>query len=345
MGQQHGELLRQEVHELAKIRLELARMFAREHGVRVTDDDCRLLAKQLLPIHEEVFPEVFDEWRGIAKGADLSMEDIFFANALTDFQDVLWQFSDVDVHGCTAFMVSGEATQSQSPYLGQTWDMHASAEPFIHIFSRVPKNGPSSLVMTTAGCLTLVGVNSEGLAVGNTNLRPRDARLGVIYLAILHETLRQKTISAATSVVTDSPRASGHNYLLSSAVGDAVNIETTARQKTATHLQSGWFVHTNHYLSKSLLPLEDSTAARDSTEYRLQRIRQNFENAEQPFTPESLRHLLADHEGGDSCICRHGTRHQGRSCAFVVVDPQAQSLWCSLGPPCEGVLTEYRLAR
>lgn len=346
MGRKHGELLAEQIHELSRIRLNLAVSFAKEHGVEVSREDCLRLARLHLPIHEQHCPEIFEEWRGIADGSGLPIEDVFFANALTDFQDVLWQFPGVEVHGCTSFLIGPDASASGHALIGQTWDMHASAEPFISVFHRTPASGPQSLTLTTAGCLTLIGVNSAGIAVGNNNLRPTDARPGVIYLALLHQALRQTDWRDAVNVMTRSPRASGHNYILAHESGARSNIETTATQYEEFVLSEPHYVHSNHYLSNSLKPLEDPTVSRLSTEHRLDRLSRRLNEPREPLlTPESLRSLLADHEGGEeSGICRHGVGHGARSCAFAVVDPAERTIHAALGPACEATLQQFSLA-
>lgn len=345
MGRQHGALLAGEIHELSEIRLNLACQFAKDHGVVVSREDCLKLARVHLPIHEEHCPEIVDEWRGIAEGAEMPIEDVFFANALTDFQDVLWQFPGVEVHGCTSFLLGPEATASGSAMIGQTWDMHASAERFISIFHRTPTDGPKSLTLTTAGCLTLIGVNSAGIAVGNTNLRPTDARPGVIYLALLHQALRQTEWRDAVSVMTDTPRASGHNYIMAHESGARSDIETTGAKHEEFPLEVPWYVHSNHYLSEMLKPLEDPTVERGSTEHRLARLAARFEKNTEPLTPDGLRGLLADHDGGEELgICRHGMGDDARSCAFAVVDPKARAIHAALGPACKALLQQFSLS-
>lgn len=344
MGLQHGRQLAPKIRELSDIRLGLACRFASEHGVLVDRDDCLALAREHLPIHEEHCPEAIEEWRGIAEGAGMPLEDVFFANALTDFQDVLWQFSGVEVHGCTSFAIGSEATADGSPYIGQTWDMHASAERFISVFHRTPDDGPESLTITAAGCLTLIGVNSAGIAVGNNNLRPTDARPGVIYLALLHQALRQTNFRDAVAAITDTPRASGHNYVLADESGARSNIETTGERHDEFQLDEPRYVHTNHYLSPELQPLEDPSVVRGSTEHRLARLQTRLAENTNPLTPEALRGLLSDHEGGEElAICRHGTGDDARSCAFAVVDPASRTLHAALGPACEASLAQFSL--
>jgi isopenicillin-N N-acyltransferase like protein len=345
MGVQHGRELREQIRELSAIRFSLACQFADERGVKADVAICKKLAREHLPLHQQQYPEVFDEWRGISDGADMELEDVFFANALTDFQDVLVRSGNVDVHGCTSFAIGAESTASGSAVIGQTWDMHASAERFITIFHREPSDGPRSITLSTAGCLTLVGVNEHGIAIGNNNLRPNDARPGVIYLAMMHHALRQADWRDAVATITTAPRASGHNYVMAHESGSRSDIETTAGQFHEFQIDTPWYVHSNHYLAEKLQPLEDETMNRASTQHRLARLSQKLQSHDEPLTPQSLRELLADHEGGeDLAICRHGEGEAARSCAFVVVDPKERTLWAGLGPACQTQLSAYKLA-
>ncbi len=343
MGTQHGEQLKEQVRGLARERYEIACQFARDRGVETTREDCLKLARVHLQLHQEQTPRCYEEWSGIAAGADCPLEDVFFANALTDFQDVLWQTAGAEIHGCTSFAVSPAGSATGTALIGQTWDMHASAQDYISLFHRRPLDGPESLTMSTAGCLTLIGVNEAGIAVGNNNLQPTDARPGIIYLAMLHRALQQTDWDQSRQAITGADRASGHNYVMAHESGACVDIETTAQQHEEYFVEDPWYVHTNHYLSERLKPLENPQQDRCSTEHRIEQITRVLEGSEDLLSPEKLRSVFGDHEGGDLSICRHGEGRQVRSCAFAVADPAARSLWASLGPPCEGKLTEFNL--
>ena len=358
MGREHGRRLAEAIHRLAEERLRIAMAFTLAHGARASRQRCLALAHEHLPYHEAFSPAAFAEWQGIAEGADISLAEVFFANALTDFQDVLWQYTgagvravasggDNEVHGCTSFAVDAAATAGSVPYIGQTWDMHASAEDYVAVFRRRPDDAPASLTVSTAGCLSLVGVNEAGIAVGNNNLRPTDARPGVIYLAMLHEALRQDSPHRAKAAITDAHRASGHNYVGAAATGERWNIETTATRFALVDIDTPTYAHANHYLAEDLRPLEEPGLDRASSQHRLSRLSARLAEHGAPFTPEVLRRVLADHDGGEElCICRHGQpgdRHSARSCAFVVADPAGAALWVTVGPPCQGSLTRVSL--
>ncbi len=343
MGMQHGRRLKEQISVLAQERYEVACEFARERGVNPSREECLQLAREHLTHHESYSSDAFDEWRGIADGAGLTLEEVFFTNALTDFRDVLWQTAPIEIHGCTSFAIASEAATEGTALIGQTWDMHASVEPYIYVFRRRPQQGPTSLTMTAAGCLTLVGVNEAGIAVGNNNLRPMDARPGVTYLAMLHNALRQTEWSAAKRAITDAHRASGHNYIMAHKSGERANIETTATKHATHSIDTPWYVHSNHYLDAELKALEDPDLDRRSSEHRLARGNIQMQSHHGKFSPDDARRLLGDHDGEDLSICRHGEGRDPRSCAFVVADAGQRCLWTSLGPPCNGKLKRYDL--
>jgi isopenicillin-N N-acyltransferase-like protein len=345
MGVQHGRQLKDEIHYLAKERYQLAVEHAARHGVKVIRPDCLRLAREHLAHHRRYAPAAYEEFEGIARSAQISLEELLIANALTDFRDVLWQRSPTPAGAlaCTSFAVRRSQTTAGVSYIGQTWDMHASAERTVHVFHRKPDEGPSSLTVSTAGCLPLLGVNEVGLAVCNNNLQPRDARPGVTYLSIIHEALRQTVFGAAIRAVTEAPRSSGHNYLLADDDGAFVNIETTAEQVEANVLNQPHHVHTNHYLSPRLAARELEQDLR-SSRHRLDRLAALFQQSGRIDGPEHLQQLLSDTEGGpELCLCREGTGREPRTCAFAVLSPEQRTMWMTVGPPNRGKLARFAL--
>jgi isopenicillin-N N-acyltransferase-like protein len=335
MGVQHGRLLKEQIHYIAKERYTLAVEHAAEHGLKVSREACLRLAHQHLRHHERYSPAVFEEFEGIARGAQISLEELFIANALTDFRDVLWQHQPdpVGVPGCTLFSVRRRRTADHVTYLGQNWDMHASAEPLVYLFQRQPDDGPSTLAVSTAGGLSLIGINEVGIAIGNSNLQPKDARPGVMYLAIIHEALRQTHFDAACRAITDCRRSSGHNYLLADDEGTIVDIETTAERADEHRPPQPHYVHTNHYLSRRLQPCEAEQDLR-SSQHRLHRLSELLEQHEQSIGLESLQRLMSDSAGGaDVCICREGRGREPRTCTFEALCPERRELWMTVGPP------------
>src|SRR5690606_38120980 len=111
------------------------------------------------------------------------------------------------------------------------------------------------------GCLTLIGINSEGIAVGNTNLQARDARPGLQYLSVLHRAIRSRTFDEAVTAVRDAPRAAAHYYYIADANGRAVGLECSAAQSVPLSPRDELLVHCNHPLAPEIAALALSSPA------------------------------------------------------------------------------------
>jgi isopenicillin-N N-acyltransferase-like protein len=185
MGRAHGEQFRDAIQELADRRLEVCVQQATAAGWANAQADVLGFCARSLVEHERFSPTVYDEFRGIGEGADLSLDRLLVCNGLTDIIDVFSSRRDHQA-GCTAWLAAPEATTDDHVLAGQTWDMHSWAEAFVVALRRRPRDAPASLALTTTGCLTLIGLNEAGIAIGNNNLKPTDAHAGVMYLAIIH---------------------------------------------------------------------------------------------------------------------------------------------------------------
>lgn len=341
MGLQYGKLLRDEIHALAEERLRLAMAHARQRERPVSRAQCLALAARFLPAHAAYDAAVYAEFMGIAAGAAIAPELLLIGNGFTDYRDVL-SLGKPDEE-CTAFWVRPQAAAGKT-LCGQTWDMHATAEPFVLLVHRRPEEGPETLSLTTAGCLSLIGVNDAGIAIGNNNLIPTDSRPGVVYLAMIHRALAARTWSEAVGAITAAPRASGHNYYLADAEGRLCNLETTAQRHEALDTETPTFVHTNHYRAPALLPLAAPLDPASTSRARESRLQALLAEAKTPITPEDLRRMLADHEGGASSVCVHPALADGsKSCGVAMICPQRRELWARTGNPCGGPLTRYAL--
>ncbi len=349
MGRQYGAQVRREVRALAEERLSLALDAALQKGRRVYRREALEMAGRFLPIQEAYAPDVHAEFLGIAEGAGITPELLLVANGLTDFRDVLSQAvgeesAGEDADECTAFWVRPEAAGGRT-LCGQTWDMHATAEPFVLVVHRRPAEGPETLSLTTAGCLSLIGVNACGIAVGNNNLVPTDAEPGVIYLAMIHRALAARTWEEARAAIVEAPRASGHNYYLADSEGRTANIETTAGcAAVLAATAEPTFVHTNHYTSARLAGLAAPPDPTSTSRARERRMRELFAQSPPPFTPESIHHLLSDHTEGGAAICVHTDLARGsKSCGMAILCPQTREMWVRAGSPCAGALGRLAL--
>ncbi len=350
MGTAHGEAFRDGVHELTEERIRLSRQYAQDAGIPLTREACLAIAGEHLAVHRDHTPRAYEELRGIAAGAQISPEALLVGNGYTDVRDVLIQRTlmapDPPVAAaqeCTVFAVGGDATEGGGAIIGQNWDMHPTAEPHMILQKRFPENGPAALVVTTAGCLPLIGLNEAGIGLGNSNLVPTDARPGVIYLALIGGALEQVTLDAATRAITRPPRASGHNYYLTDGAR-VCDIETTATLHDIHEPHDPIYVHANHYLASRLRPLEDPTYDPASSHERLGRLNARLRETPKPLDVEKLHDCMADHEGTVATVCQHDSEVTfGKTCGTVIMSPGTGELWAASDNPCAHRLTRYTL--
>jgi len=318
MGCCHGEHFRGPIRELAELRMgHLAKFVARYDPSRnVGPDEILAAARRTFDAHRRFDPSSWSELEGIAHGADIPVEELLVSNGYTDLRDFV-AFAGAGAAGCeghlgecSAFLVCGERAAGGAPLVGQTWDLHADGAPYVILVRRRPSDAPATVGITTTGCLCLIGCNSEGVAVGNTNLIPRDVRVGVNYLFTITAALRCRSAGEAADLVEGAPRLSGHNFLVADG-REAINVETTARRCCRTAVTGEEvFVHTNHYLDGELAGLEVPREL-SGTRFRRDRLRENFAGVSGAISMDDCWRQLADDTRQDgAAVCNED--YEGR---------------------------------
>ncbi len=278
-GQIHGESFRGEVQSLCAIRVYLCTRiggFADRAAVLVA-------AHAHLPVLAAYDDALYQEVLGTAEGAGVSPEEIVVANHYTDLRDLSpdsskWRPAPIvdapnffagDEHSGTAAGAAESAQGdgcsviwAQAPsgrILAQTWDMHATAIPYVMVLG-VPETaaGPAMRLLTVTGCLGMAGMNSARVGVAINNLFSTDATLGIVWPAMVRKALRERTAVAARDVIERSPIGSGHHYFVADR-NDAFAIETsgTRRKRIYTSQASTasaptQYCHTNHCLDADI---------------------------------------------------------------------------------------------
>lgn len=348
MGLQHGEEMRAEVQAMIETRVDLAAQAAARAGMRFDLKWCLDLAAESLPHLQRYSLPVYSELSGIADGAGLTLPEMIIGNGWTDFKDLLamrvhGEQSEDDTNECTSVVVGGNLTADGYTYLAQTWDMNVSAGRHVLLVRRQPAEGPASLSLTTAGCLSLIGMNEEGLAVGNTNLAPLDARPGVFYLALIQQALAQQAFEDAVAAISTAHRMSGHYYYVGGPHGEFMGIETTATRHELIVPRLGTYAHTNHYRQERLIATGLTSAPGANTVGRQVQMERLAGVLCEGATVTDISHLLTNHDG-DQPICRHNDDPRGAATlGAVVLCPQSRTLWAAGGNPCLGQFEEHLL--
>ena len=331
MGRQHAEQAHEAGLAMVRARCDLALSKAREKDETADMSRCLSLAAEHLPAHEQYSPEVYAEFRALAEGLGVGEDELLIGNGYTDYIDVLMLSLDEGA-GCTSFIATGEATADGLTYVGQTWDMQAFAEPCMRLFRRRPDDGPAWLTLTTAGCLSLIGLSESGVAIGNTNVSPTDARPGVMYLAMIHQALRSPDFESAQAAITEAPRASGHYYYLGGPDGSAVGIETTATRHARVPIDGGLLVHANHYHDPDLAEMSRQPASENSFARELTLdgfLRPHLGELDLDAFIEGLSLRQGAHP-----VCRPPAEpNEATTCAAAVMCPEQRKMWVATANP------------
>ena len=332
MGEAFGEGFRREIAELYGLRRANALDQARLYGGRdVSEDQFLALAARSLEVARG-FDEVgYDELLGIARGADLSPPVVMALNGLTDLRDALaWGGRLESLGGCTAFVSHPDRNADGLMRIGQTWDLGTNNQPFVVAVHRRPDTGPETWSVTTVGCLSLMGLSATGVAIGTTNLRTRDARVGVPYLSLIHRALRCADATAARRCIERAPRAGAHSYLLADARGEAGVLECTATLSRWRSASRGFDVQTNHCQDRAHRALEGATPIA-SSRARLARMRELL-GAGPPLSEAQLVEALGDRAGGGLSINRDDVDGISTNAAFLAAPQLGEILACQGAP-------------
>ncbi len=343
MASQHAEACYDAAREMIRARCDLALKRGREKQDDLTMEDCLEVAAEHLAAQEDYSPTVHAEFMALAEALDVSPEELLIGNGFTDYIDVLRGELSGGGEGCTSFIATGAATADGFTYVGQTWDMNAFAEPHMRVFRREPDDAPAWVTLTTAGCLSLIGMNEVQIAVGNTNVRPRDARPGVIYLAMIHEALRSPDYARARAAIAWAERASGHYYYVASISGSATGLETTATRETALPIHDGLLVHANHYHDPTLEELSDGPAG-DNTLGREALLDGYLRERAGNLTLETMIAGLRLDQGAHP-VCRPPADDPDgvTTCAAAIMCPEMRKMWIASGNPGETEFEEVRV--
>jgi isopenicillin-N N-acyltransferase-like protein len=286
-GRIHGESFRGEVGALAQIRIYLC---TKVGGFKSREQVIAAAAAHL-PVLERYHAGLYAELLGIAEGANVTPEEIVVANHYTDLRDLdpdpaRWipapTKDDASVHGQSAGAegLGGDGCSvlfAESPtgrIVAQTWDMHATAIPYVMVL-RVPASneGPAATLLTVTGCLGMAGMNTARVGVAINNLFSTDATLGVVWPAMVRRALHQTSAFDARDVIMNSPIGSGHHYFVADR-NNAISIEASGTRRKVilqTDVEQDEqgrrprsFCHTNHsfdpdVIARSKVPATSTT--------------------------------------------------------------------------------------
>jgi isopenicillin-N N-acyltransferase-like protein len=308
------------------------------------------LAKKFVPMYlpaaEEYAPEIIEEMKGMAAGAELDFQDIFFLN-------INYEISVPTVMGCTSFAISGEATNDGEVIAGQNFDFVNMWEENLVLLKMKPAHGPNILAIGPLGALGLIGLNSAGISLNLNLLRNKDSLMpngGVPSHIILRKLLMSENLGEAIGTIASAAGRSAKNYLLTSDQGDIVDVEVTVDDLDIQYAEEGIITHANYFKADRFKSTDLAALFWPDAYIRCQRLFQLMKNHHGRLSVDVMQQLLQDHNNYPSSICRHPNPKSplpmGRlaeTLVSIISCPRKRKAYIALGNPCENEYLEYQL--
>ena len=362
LGYQHGRAFAQEIGQLTEERLRLSCDPFWTGGQAATLDEVLGLGRACLAYHQEFDAALMEEMQGMADATGLGVNELVIMNGFTDFVDVVANpavlhrqrasavapGADFDGGGCTAFVVAPNASGDGQGYLGQTWDMHSTATPYVLLLDVRPQAGPALLTFTITGCVGMIGMNEHGVAVGINNLLGAEGRPGVHWVYVVRKMLAQRTVDDALNVLRGAHLSGAHNYLLLGPDSDGglrgYNVEQMATRANVVPVASV-YAHANHCVIAEMTAVERPRKgiSQASTQARYVQATDYLHARAGEITLTDLMALTRLHEG-ELSVCAH--THEGydvESSGACIMAPQTRRMWALWGNPCGNEYEELRV--
>lgn len=313
-------------------------------------DNVRSLMEQYIPMYlpaaEKYAPEIIEEMKGMAAGAKVDFQDIFFLN-------ITYEISAVLPGGCTAFAAAAPATADGEVIAGQNFDYLGDWEDYLVLLKMSPSQGPRFMAVTAAGCLGLIGLNSAGMTVNLNMLRDRNSLTphpSVPTHIILRKTFTCETIGEAITVVASAEGRAAKNYLFTDSRGDIIGVETTTDDMDIQIPERGMMTHANYFKAERFKSADMAPLLLSDSYIRAPRLFQLMERHHGKISAETMKELLQDHNGHPGSICRHPNpqaplpiAQMMKTVVSIISSPKAQKASIALGNPCENEYIDYFL--
>jgi isopenicillin-N N-acyltransferase-like protein len=300
-------------------------------------------AQAFLPPSQASFPDFFQELEGIAEGAEVPFKDVW---ALNCYQELLEMRPRTP--GCTSLAIKADHTQNGHIFLAHNEDWLSVDQETVYLIRSRPKDGPAFLGMTYGPLLANIGFNQAGIGVAINSVFSTDTRLAVPRILYSRAILKARSMESALKACLPAMRAGGYHYLIADRLGNLRSIETSASHHHVDLGEKGWLIHTNHYLSATLISLEAKRDLRNS-KLRLHRARELLEPQLGSVNIQALQGLLKDHANQPDSICEHEDQtallhRRFQTLVSMIVDLTEGVMWAALGPPCLHAYHAYPLA-
>lgn len=334
MGLQHGTACAEKINKFFNYAIE---MFCATQNQ--TKDQVMENTLHYLPVLNRYCPHLVNELNGVAQGARLSLTEILFLHVRTEL-------SYYKKSGCSAFAVSPERSHNGILLSGQNWDNPPYSKNFMIVLHLMPKNKPSILLLTFAGVIGYIGINSYGISIWDNQLMCPGWKIGIPHYFVKRLVLEQRNLPESIDLLKKIEHASSENFVLTDGAGNITSFECTPHGVEEIKPAEGVIFHTNHFLSERFIPLEKFIPSIPDTCNRLGRLKVLFKKFGNNLSVETLKTILSDHDNFPVSLCRHvdHTPQSMVTCASVIAEPAQGVMYVAPGNPCISSYERYEMS-
>jgi len=348
-GQIHGESLRSKIQEI------IANWKDYLHNSRHVNPD-KYIGQfiedtNFLPSIKKWTPNLLDEVKGIAEGADIDFKTIY-AFQLLDEEWLYGRTTQLKKQGPASSSCSSLGIWKQADYpalQAQNMDIPDYSDGFqILLHVKHSSSSIESYIFSYAGLIILNGMNNRPIGVCcNTLSQLNHSAEGLPVAFILRGILEQPTQEEAIKFIHEIKHASGQNYIIGGKekVFD-YECSTNKICQFIPYQGARLVYHTNHPLvndDQSMYKefLKKTTSGKkkqglSNSEIRFQSLQSRLKYLSSKITVEKVKSILSAHDDPQNPVCRHKKPGGGSmtiGCTIMVLSSSPE-FHLAPGPPC-----------
>ncbi|CAG2103074.1 unnamed protein product [Medioppia subpectinata] len=332
---------------------------------------CDYINNHYMKALEKHYPLGLNEMKGIAIGANVSLEEIVLLNAR--YEMLIWsrllrRTNSKWPQECTGAVCLSKATKSGDILIGQNWDIHSRLMDndiivLLEVHPDPEENIAPYFMLTEAGQLGRSGMNANGLGIiamglfsSQDHFDESDKTGQYIPITLLRRIfIEAPTFAVALKRMTSLPRHVSCNMMVATAEGEAINIELTPHNCFISYppLETDVYTHSNHFKSSAFM---DNQSVKDSfkigsTHFRDRQLERELMNRWPNIDDHSFIDSFKNHLGFPESLCLHipdkgkeytSTSPKECTVANIVYNLTTKTVRLCKGQPCLGNYRKYQ---
>ncbi len=288
-------------------------------------------------------PEMIEEMKGIANGAEVDYQDILYLNAFPEI-----------VVACSVWVSTGKASRNGEILLGMNTDELKQASKAQIILSTEPKDGYKFIGTAFAGVLSpYQGMNEKGLAIANMllNLKKPDIQpIGMPTFIMLKMILSKcANVDEALELFKKLPNLVCPSAFFFADKIKSARIENGVKEYDITIIKDNAIGCCQRPLSEKMKKYDITSEihprmtvnAIPRTKRMLELLKYHYGN----FDEQVMMDIARDHGEGETLgkgICQHGFSES--TINSFIAKPKELKMWMCNGNPCNNKYEEIRIS-